>query len=96
LCHKQQEGPLDYLLQKFKAKGGMPFYVYIKLFDSRVWPVIAYGAGFCGTRQFSFIDAMQNRAMRFYMGTGKYIPNLAVAGDMVLEQSNKMCSKLVL
>ena len=65
-----------------KAIDGMSFHVYTKLFDTLVWPVIAYGAAIWDTRQFSCIDTIQYRAMRFFMGTGKYTPNLAVAGDM--------------
>ena len=28
------------------------------------------------------INAVQNKAMRFFMGAGKYTPNDAIAGDM--------------
>ena len=31
---------------------------------------------------FACIDAAQNRAMRFYLGVGRYTPTAAVAGDM--------------
>ena len=36
------------LIAKFKAIGGMPFEIYSKLYDSVVWPVIAYGAAIWG------------------------------------------------
>ena len=60
----------------------MPYDIYTKLFDSMVWPVIAYGAAVWGTRQFSCIDAVQLKAQRYLLGTGKYTPSAAVAGDM--------------
>ena len=73
---------LGLLIAKFKSLGGMPFDVYSKLYDSLVWPVIAYGAALWGDRTFACIDAVQNRAMRFYLGVGRYTPTAAVAGDM--------------
>jgi hypothetical protein len=73
---------LGLLIVKYKNAGGLPYNVFTKLFDSMVWPVINYGASIWGTRSFSCIDAIVNRAMRFYLATGKYTPNAAVIGDM--------------
>ena len=66
--------------------GGMPYDVFTRLYDSLVWPVISYGAYIWGTKSFSCIAAVQNRAMRFFLGTGKYTPNAAVCGDMVAQK----------
>ena len=60
----------------------MPFKVFTKLYDSLVWPVISYGAAIWGTKSYSCINAVQNRALRFFLGTGKYTPNAAICGDM--------------
>ena len=46
------------------------------------WPVIGYSASMWDFRSFSCIDAVHNRAMRFYLGVGRYTPNDAVAGEM--------------
>ncbi len=73
---------LGLLIAKFKRMGGMPYTVFSKLYDNLVWPIIAYGAAVWGTTRFSCIDAVQNRAMRFFLGTGKYTPSAGVAGDM--------------
>ena len=62
--------------------GGIPFDVFTKLYDSCVWPVISYGAAIWGFKSFSCINAVHNRAMRFYLGVGKYTPTAAVTGDM--------------
>jgi hypothetical protein len=35
-----------------------------------------------GTRDFSCINAVQHRAIRFFMGLSKYPPNDAINGDM--------------
>ena len=56
--------------------------VFTKFYNSLVLPVIAYGAAIWGDRLFSCIDAVQNRAMHFFLGVGKYTPTTAVAGDM--------------
>ena len=74
---------LGLLIAKCKSVGGMPYDVYTKLYNTLVWPVINYGAAIWGTRTYSCIDAVHNRAMRFFLGVGKYTPNAAVAGEMV-------------
>ena len=73
---------LGLLISKFKQTGGMPFEVYKKLFDSTVWSVISYGAAIWGTKEYSVINTVQNKACRFFLGVGKYSPNTAANGDM--------------
>ena len=73
---------LGLLISKFKQTGGMPFEVYKKLFDSTVWSVISYGAAIWGTKEYSVINTVQNKACRFFLGVSKYSPNTAVNGDM--------------
>jgi hypothetical protein len=57
-------------------------YIITKLFDSIVWLVINYGASIWGTREFSAVNAVKIRGMRFVMGVGRYNQNLALYGDM--------------
>ena len=73
---------LGLLIVKCKILGGVPHGVFTKLFDSMVSSIVEYGAIICGTRNYSCINAMQNRACRFLLGVGKYTPNNAVSGDM--------------
>lgn len=73
---------LGLVIAKCKLIGGVPFNVFTKLYDSLVWPVISYGAAVWGCRSFSCINAVQNRAMRYFLGVGKYTPNAALAGEM--------------
>jgi hypothetical protein len=45
--------------------------------------VIEYGASIWGNKDFSCINSVKNRAVRFFfMDVGKYTPNLALYGDM--------------
>ena len=88
---------LGLLIAKSKALGGMPYKVFTKLYDTMVWPVISYGAALWGNKTYACINAVQNRAMRFYLGTGKYSPNAAVSGDMgwqppVIRQWKVVCA----
>ena len=39
-------------------------------------------AAIWGTKEFSAINAVQNRAIRFFLGVGRYTPNVAVGGEM--------------
>ena len=73
---------LGLIIAKCKAYGGMPYEPFNQLFDSAVWPVIDYGAAIWGTADKSCIQAIQNRACRFFLGVGKYTPNVAVTGEM--------------
>ncbi|XP_063415978.1 uncharacterized protein LOC134697626 [Mytilus trossulus] len=79
---KSASRALGLLIVKSKMHGGFQHKFFSKLYDTMVWSVISYGAGIWGTRDFSCINAVQNRAMRFFMGIGKYTPNDAIAGDM--------------
>lgn len=72
---------LGLVIAKFKSAGGLPFLTFTKLYDSLVWSVIDYGASVWGSRTFSCITIVQNRALRFYLGVGRYTPNVAVTGD---------------
>ena len=60
----------------------MPYDVYTKLYDAKVWPVISYGASVWGAKSLSCINVVQNRAMRFFLCTGKCTPTAAVSDDM--------------
>lgn len=62
--------------------GWIPYEVVTKLFDSVVWPVINYSAPIWGYSSYSCIEAVHNRAQRFFLGVGKYAPNDGVSGDM--------------
>ena len=73
---------LGLLISKFKMLGCMPFHVYSRLYDAMVWSVIDYGSPIWGTREYTCINAIQNRAGRFFLGVGKYTPNVRVNGDI--------------
>ena len=47
-----------------------------------MWSVVAYGAAIWGTRSFTCIDAIQNRAMRAFLGTTRNAPSAAISGGM--------------
>ena len=79
---KSASRALGLLIVKSKTHGGFQHNIFTKLFDTLVWSVINYGSAIWGTREFSCISAVQNWAMRFYMGVRKYTLNDAVAGDM--------------
>ena len=79
---KSASRSLGLLIAKCKANGGFEYSAFTKLFDSLVMSVIEYGASIWGSKDFSCINAVKNRAMRFFMGVGKYTPNLALYGDM--------------
>lgn len=79
---------LGLLISKCKLAGGLPFNVYTKLYDSVVSSIIKYGASIWGFKSYSCINAVQNRAMRFFLGVGKYTPVAALQGEMGWEPNS--------
>ncbi len=73
---------LGVLVAKSKSQGGLPFRAFTKLYDSLAQPILDYGAASWGHKSFSCIQAVKNRAMRYYLGVGRRTPNVAVQGDM--------------
>ena len=73
---------LGLIISKFYANGGMPYKVFTKVYESLGAPVIDYGSSIWGTREFSCINAVQNRACRVFLGLGRYAPNAGVQGEM--------------
>ncbi|KAL5006619.1 hypothetical protein ScPMuIL_015425 [Solemya velum] len=73
---------LGLVIAKSRTFGDLPYQTFTKLYDSLVWPVIGYGAAIWGTTSHPCIEAVQNRALRFFMGVGRYTPS---AGSNSLE-----------
>ena len=57
---------LGLVTAKCQLVGGVPNNIFTKLYDSIVWPVIAYGAAVWGHKNLSCITAVQNGAMRLF------------------------------
>lgn len=72
---------LGLIIAKSKLLGGLPFNTFYKLFQSTVVPIIEYGAAVWGYKEFSSVNSVYNRACRYFLGVGKYAPNMAVQGD---------------
>ena len=56
----------------------MPFTCFRKWFQSVVLLVIQYGFSILGKKQYTCINAIQNRASQYFLGVGKYTANAAV------------------
>ena len=81
---------LGLLITKFKCARG--FSTFTKLYNSTVLSIIIYGASIWGCRRFACIKAVQNRALRFFLGVGRYTPNAAVNGDAVFQKQWQCCT----
>ena len=47
-----------------------------------VLSIINYGSAVWGTKEYSVINSIHNKACRFFLGVGKYTPSAAVQGEM--------------
>ena len=93
---KSANRALGLIIAKSKAFGGLPYDVFYKIYESIVCPVIMYGAPIWGTECFSCIQAVQNRAARYFLNVGKYTPVAAVNGDTAWYQMECRLWKSVL
>ncbi|XP_050403757.1 uncharacterized protein LOC126819646 [Patella vulgata] len=79
---KSASRALGVLCIKFKILGGMTFKVFSKLYASLVEPILFYCAGIWGTKSYSCVNNIQNKAIKFFLGVGKTTSNLATRGDV--------------
>jgi exonuclease III len=73
---------LGSLNTKFKSVKNMGVDTYSKLFENCVMPVLHYSAGVWGLQSHNSLQNIQNRAMRFFLGTHKMTPTLGMFGDL--------------
>ena len=73
-------GAFGVLIAKSKTHGGMLYDIFTYVYDSLVLLIIGDGAAIWGTQECACINAAQYRASRFFLGAGKYTPNVALAG----------------
>jgi hypothetical protein len=73
---------LGALVSKYFKLDGMDYETYTKPFDSTVTPIIDYGSGMWGFKDYDGLNKLQNRAIRLYLGTGKFTPLPTLTGEM--------------
>ena len=62
---------LGLLISRYKVVNGMKLSVFTRLYESLVQPIISYGAAIWGVKRFSCVEAVKNRAIKFFLGTNK-------------------------
>ena len=70
------------IIAKFKCLGGISYVTFQKLYDSSVQPILLYGAGIWGTREYKILNTVQNKACRFFLRVQKTASNIATRGDL--------------
>ena len=66
----------------------MTFDVFDKLFNCLVEPVMNYGSSIWGISKQPKLEAVKNKAARFFLGVRRNTANLAVLGDMGWTQNH--------
>lgn len=72
---------LGSLISKIHSLKDIGFTTFEKLFYSCVAPVIDYCSGVWGYQNFHSLDQVQDRAARYFLGTHRLAPLLAVRGE---------------
>lgn len=73
---------LGAVLSKTKLCPDLGFATFTKLYNSMVESVLLYAAGVWGFEETKECKAIQNRAIRYFLGVHKYTTKLAIEGDM--------------
>ena len=73
---------LGSIINKYKSINGLGYNTYTKLFNSGVCPIMDYGSEIWGYKMFPHIDAIQNKAIRVFLGVHRFAPLAAINGDM--------------
>ena len=96
---KSASRALGALYRKFVSCGGMTYSVFIKLYESTVEPILFYGSGIWGTKQYSVINNVQNKAGKLFLAVAKWTSNSAVRGDLGLmtcfNKQKRSCIRLI-
>ena len=66
---------------KFNKLKGLGFKTYSRLYHTGVAPILDYASGIWGFQKFGYLDAVQNKAIRYFLGVHRFAPNLAINGD---------------
>ena len=67
---------------KFNKLKGLGYKTFSKLYHTGVAPILDYCSGIWGFQNFGYIDTIQNKAIRFFLGVHRFSPNLAINGDV--------------
>ncbi|CAG2187145.1 unnamed protein product [Mytilus edulis] len=73
---------LGSLVSKYYSTDGFDYDTYTKLFESTVAPIMTYCAGVWGFKAYEGLDKLQNRAIRSFLGVGKFTPIPGMTGEM--------------
>jgi len=79
---KSASRALGGVICKFKNTGGLHYGTFTKLYECIVQPVMLYGAGLWGNKEFSKLNTIQNRACKYFLGLPKTASNVACEGDI--------------
>ncbi len=73
---------LGSVINKLKVYKELGYSTYIQLYQACVSPILNYAAGVWGSRESKVIDALQNRAIRRFLGVQRFAAIPAIQGDM--------------
>ena len=67
-----------FVISKLRTFKTLDYYIFNKLFDTCLTPIIDYGAGVWGFKDYNSINVVQNKILRYFLGVHKFAPNLGL------------------
>ena len=78
---------LGAVINKYQTINGFGYYTYTSLFKSGICPILDYCSEVWGYKNYPEINAIQNKAIRIFLGVHRFAPIAALNGDMGWTQS---------
>lgn len=64
------------IISKMKFCKDIGYSTYSQLYQACVWPILSYAAGVWGCKDAKKVEAVQNRAIRCFLGVHAFAPTL--------------------
>ena len=81
MLSKSGSRALGAICSKFRNNKGLGYNTYKKSFMTGVAPILDYCSGVWGNGKLPKLDTVQNRAIRYFLGTHRFTPNVAINGE---------------
>ena len=75
-------GALGSIISKLRTLKEFGIKTYETLYNSCFVPILDYQASVWGYKDYSNIDSVQNRSIRYFLGVHRFAPKLAINGDV--------------
>ena len=71
-----------FVVSKFRSLRGIDNQMFERMCSTCINPIMDYASGVWGFKKFDSISVVENKMLRYFLGVHRFVPNLALWGDM--------------